>query len=372
MKKPYAESTLKRKYKETGIEPERIMKAQAYLTACANFYKIIEIKDVWKVIGKKCGVTKTEFDALLPIFSRDGSLSFYIERDDEFYSDGTEELLLIDMVFLIVANDDFEIEQFNHAMEQDEEYDGPEPLEEDWDLFFELDKQRIGKPLFIPADILRYADEDYIEETPQVKAMRHFLESEIKLDEETIAPGDDGRTPAEEASWWAVVDMNDIILDLSVPMVQSFSKALECLEEIGYHILDVKQTQRFLDLFTDMSNNTRMPSNRGFTPNEMTRRSGGGMPTSISFGPGLRQSIQSGELNGEEMKRAFMGEAGLPLEVRTNLMREVDSALKPGEEKWIGGTLVKGEKIRPNDPCPCGSGKKYKKCCGKKTYNSNS
>ena len=24
------------------------------------------------------------------------------------------------------------------------------------------------------------------------------------------------------------------------------------------------------------------------------------------------------------------------------------------------------QKIYPNDPCPCGSGKKYKKCCGKK------
>ena len=23
------------------------------------------------------------------------------------------------------------------------------------------------------------------------------------------------------------------------------------------------------------------------------------------------------------------------------------------------------KKVRPNDPCPCGSGKKYKKCCGK-------
>jgi preprotein translocase subunit SecA len=23
-----------------------------------------------------------------------------------------------------------------------------------------------------------------------------------------------------------------------------------------------------------------------------------------------------------------------------------------------------GEKISRNDPCPCGSGKKYKKCCG--------
>ncbi len=29
------------------------------------------------------------------------------------------------------------------------------------------------------------------------------------------------------------------------------------------------------------------------------------------------------------------------------------------------GTIVKGPKIGRNDPCPCGSGKKYKKCCGK-------
>lgn len=27
--------------------------------------------------------------------------------------------------------------------------------------------------------------------------------------------------------------------------------------------------------------------------------------------------------------------------------------------------IVKEEKIGRNDPCPCGSGKKYKKCCGK-------
>ena len=25
--------------------------------------------------------------------------------------------------------------------------------------------------------------------------------------------------------------------------------------------------------------------------------------------------------------------------------------------------VKKGTKIGPNDPCPCGSGKKYKKCC---------
>ena len=28
-------------------------------------------------------------------------------------------------------------------------------------------------------------------------------------------------------------------------------------------------------------------------------------------------------------------------------------------------TPKKSEKIKRNDPCPCGSGKKYKNCCGK-------
>ena len=29
-----------------------------------------------------------------------------------------------------------------------------------------------------------------------------------------------------------------------------------------------------------------------------------------------------------------------------------------------GGTLYSGQKIQRNRPCPCGSGKKWKKCCG--------
>ena len=36
------------------------------------------------------------------------------------------------------------------------------------------------------------------------------------------------------------------------------------------------------------------------------------------------------------------------------------------KEQKSSTTIVKGEKIYPNDPCPCGSGKKYKKCCGRK------
>ncbi len=34
-------------------------------------------------------------------------------------------------------------------------------------------------------------------------------------------------------------------------------------------------------------------------------------------------------------------------------------------EQKKSGTVVKPLKVYPNDPCPCGSGKKYKKCHGK-------
>ena len=35
------------------------------------------------------------------------------------------------------------------------------------------------------------------------------------------------------------------------------------------------------------------------------------------------------------------------------------------KEQKSSTTIKKDEKVYPNDPCPCGSGKKYKKCCGK-------
>lgn len=35
------------------------------------------------------------------------------------------------------------------------------------------------------------------------------------------------------------------------------------------------------------------------------------------------------------------------------------------KEQKSSTTIVKEDKVYPNDPCPCGSGKKYKKCCGK-------
>ena len=44
---------------------------------------------------------------------------------------------------------------------------------------------------------------------------------------------------------------------------------------------------------------------------------------------------------------------------------DVDSLHTSGEKGFNPATMKKAKKVGPNDPCPCGSGLKYKKCCGK-------
>jgi len=45
--------------------------------------------------------------------------------------------------------------------------------------------------------------------------------------------------------------------------------------------------------------------------------------------------------------------------------RELEQARMAGSgEQGPVQQVVRGDKVGRNDPCPCGSGKKYKKCCG--------
>ena len=57
----------------------------------------------------------------------------------------------------------------------------------------------------------------------------------------------------------------------------------------------------------------------------------------------------------------------LSAEVRQNIEREEIKNIKTNDGKeGVKSTPKKAaKKIGRNDPCPCGSGKKYKQCCGK-------
>jgi preprotein translocase subunit SecA len=48
--------------------------------------------------------------------------------------------------------------------------------------------------------------------------------------------------------------------------------------------------------------------------------------------------------------------------------RELEQASMAGgsEVERVQQVVRSGERVGPNEPCPCGSGKKYKKCCGRR------
>ena len=56
----------------------------------------------------------------------------------------------------------------------------------------------------------------------------------------------------------------------------------------------------------------------------------------------------------------------LKAEIRQNLQaKEVKGSANSGSEKTVKSTPKKVKKVGRNELCPCGSGKKYKMCCGK-------
>jgi uncharacterized protein YchJ len=63
----------------------------------------------------------------------------------------------------------------------------------------------------------------------------------------------------------------------------------------------------------------------------------------------------------------FMGKQHSDLEKWRNgvLEREMNDQIAKKQSIIPSNPVHKENKVGRNDPCPCGSGKRYKKCCGK-------
>jgi preprotein translocase subunit SecA len=69
----------------------------------------------------------------------------------------------------------------------------------------------------------------------------------------------------------------------------------------------------------------------------------------------------------EFIEKLFMVQIAREEDVPREHRPQQQFVLNRGEEETKGKTVTrKSEKVGRNDPCPCGSGKKYKKCCGAK------
>ncbi len=87
----------------------------------------------------------------------------------------------------------------------------------------------------------------------------------------------------------------------------------------------------------------------------------GGVPVAVAADP---------LMNGERQTAAQKAAQNSVLDFTRNIERKKEKEL--AALQFIGGESTKpkqpviaAKKVGPNDPCPCGSGKKYKKCCNK-------
>ena len=117
-----------------------------------------------------------------------------------------------------------------------------------------------------------------------------------------------------------------------------------------------KMINELLELLVTAHNNTRMKENRGYKPSEMVRKkSVDKMPTIVPASSNAAAILKDTAPQLQAM--------GVPVDLNGNT-DVIQTAMFPSGLN--GGPIRVEKKIYPNDPCPCGSGKKYKKCCGKK------
>ena len=130
----------------------------------------------------------------------------------------------------------------------------------------------------------------------------------------------------------------------------------EMLEQEYDIVMPMDQANEFLRYLMDLANSTRLWINNGHTPNELHELSGPfNGPTTIVPG-----SSNAAKLLGEAAPQ--IEGMGFNVDLDSNAAEIPTFTYKQG----INGPVTKTvKKVYPNDPCPCGSGKKYKKCCGK-------
>jgi len=160
-----------------------------------------------------------------------------------------------------------------------------------------------------PEEVLDYARHGYPSENPAYKKLENFLRDELHQNALQI----------RELMY---------IVFKEFSMDGMLSDIMEEFNSRNIVFASEKQTEEFAAIMMNVNNNTRMLDFRGYTPNEIARMSSTEAPSNV-----MPSIVPMGSI------------AATPSFIPSN------AATK---------------KIYPNDPCPCGSGRKYKKCCGRK------
>ena len=199
-----------------------------------------------------------------------------------------------------------------------------------------------GKDFYIPnaQEVLDYSRNLYLSQEPAYQNFREFLQHEIGM-------------TFDEANAEAMETWDKIQFDID------FTEIVQYIIDVYEDLLDGTKIEKIIQLLQELNNNTRMRIHRGHTPNEMMRK---GMeeerfsqkPIVV---PGSTEAANLLKSASEELK-----EMGVCVDFDSNAVIVPNNS---SQNNVFGQVANSFKKIYPNDPCPCGSGKKFKKCCGK-------
>ena len=205
---------------------------------------------------------------------------------------------------------------------------------------------------------LRYEDEWYMEESAALQSFRKYLEdrygSQIQKEAmEDSSPEDAAKELALSIQLMARDNGNSVGHADPGELAQDvFSE----LENYGIKMESLDETNEFLGHLMDLANSTRLWTNHGHTPAEMKSMS----PQSegpITVVPGSSDAARILQEAGDQLR-----DMGVQVDLDSNAAEVPTYRYQNSPERTITKVV---KKVYPNDPCPCGSGKKYKKCCGR-------
>lgn len=199
------------------------------------------------------------------------------------------------------------------------------------DDYKDLLKIQEGKDFYIPSaeQVLDYFKNLYLSKEPAYEKLRDYFRMEIGMD---YVDAD-----VEAAEVWEKIQYG-----------MDFEDIFQSLLDVCGEALNERKVEKLVGLLQNANNHTRLQIHRGHTPNEIMQRD-------IRKGYFAKKPVV---VPGSTHAANLLKDASLQLaEMGITVDLDSNAAIVPNDGV--------GKKVYPNDPCPCGSGKKYKKCCGR-------
>lgn len=208
------------------------------------------------------------------------------------------------------------------------------------DMYHDVERTQGDKEFYIPSheEVLDYVRNFYPSKEPAYQRLLNFF---------------------KHNSIFGILDPEDCVVNI-YNMVSIGNDIHDILDYVSEKVMVFENEEKmyqFVDIIMEVNNNTRMIYNRGHKPIELSPRifrRNGQMPTIV---PGSSHMAEMLMQEKDEIQAM-----GFNLDFNSNAT-EIPVTSISSDRKTIQTNI---KKVYPNDMCPCGSGKKFKKCCGRR------